>query len=197
LSIIVSGKRPVNEMRVGKDFVKTSSMLYTRYPFTSVLIYNGVTILHFLLGGTGLVFGYGSWLGYLLGSIYLAFSFIEMYLLMPFKVCPNCPYYKLDNSFCVSGLNIVSRRLAKEGNIKDFQKRAQGVLCHNNLYLAGFIIPIVALIPALIINFSLILLGILLAMVGLLVFRFFVIFPKIACGYCRAKNVCPNAKAMG
>jgi hypothetical protein len=156
-----------------------------------------MVLLHFLLGGTSLILGYNSWLGYLLGSIYLVFSFAEMYVLMPLKVCPNCPYYELDNSLCVSGLNVVSKRFAKEGNLKDFQKRAKGMFCPNNLYLASFITPIIALIPAAILNFSYALLAILLGLVGLLAFRFFVLFPKVACGHCRAKNICPNAKAMG
>ena len=100
--------------------------IYTRYPLLSIILYNGVTILHFLLGGTALVLGYSSWIGYLLGSIYLLFAFTEMYVLMPFKVCPNCPYYKLDNSLCISGLNVVSKCFVKEGNIKDqyyFEKK--------------------------------------------------------------------------
>jgi hypothetical protein len=170
---------------------------YTKYPITSVIIYNSVTVLHFVLGGTGLVLGYPSWIGILIASIYLLFAFAEMYVLMPLKVCPNCPYYKLDNSLCVSGLNVVAKRFAKEGNIKEFSNRAGGFFCANNLYLAGFILPIIALIPALVINFSYIVLAILLIMVGLLAFRFFVLFPKVACGHCRAKNICPNAKAMG
>ena len=41
--------------------------------------------------------GYGSWIGYVLGSLYLVFSFIEMYVHMPLRVCRNCVYYKLDN----------------------------------------------------------------------------------------------------
>jgi hypothetical protein len=172
-------------------------VVYTRYPVTSVLVYNGVTILHFLLGATGLFLGYSSWIGVVLGSAYLVFSFAEMYVLMPLKVCPNCPYYRLDNSLCVSGLSVVSRRIAREGSVKDFPKRAGGLLCPNNLYLAGFILPIVALVPALIINFSYVVLAILLVLVALLAFRFFVIFQRIACVHCRAKNVCPNAKAMG
>jgi ABC-type nitrate/sulfonate/bicarbonate transport system permease component len=59
------------------------------------------------------------------------------------------------------------------------------------------IIPIIAIIPALILNFSLLVLTILLIVVGLLLFRFFVIFTKIACVHCRAKNVCPQARSMG
>ncbi len=177
--------------------MKASLTLYTRYPLTSVITYNGMTVLHFLLGGAGLILGYSFWPGYLIGSIYLVFAFTEMYALMPVKVCPNCPYYKLDNSLCISGLNLVSRRFAKEGKAKDFSNRAKGAFCPNNLYIAGFVIPIVVLVPAIILNFSYIVLGILLAMVGLLAFRFFVLFRKIACGHCRAKNICPNARSMG
>ena len=171
--------------------------IYTRYPFTSVLLYNGTTVLHFSLGGAGLIIGYASPIGVVLGVIYLLFAFMEMYLLMPLKVCPNCPYYRLNNSLCISGMNLVSRKLTKEGNVKDFPLRARGLFCPNNLYIASLAIPIVALIPALIINFSWVVLVIFLALIGLLVFRFFVLFTKVACIHCRAKNVCPNAQAMG
>ena len=115
---------------------------------------------------------------------------------MPLKVCPNCVYYKLENSLCISGLNIVSRKIVKEGDVKDFGSRAQGLFCPNNLYIASLAIPIVAMIPALILDFSVPVLVILLIVVGLLVFRFFVIFPKIACVHCRAKTICPQAQSM-
>jgi len=176
---------------------RAKAKLYTRYPLSSILTYNGSTILHYLLGGVGIIIGYSSWIGYLLGSLYLAFSFIEMYVLMPLQVCPNCVYYQLDNSLCISGLNVVSRKVAREGNIKDFPRRAKGLFCSNNLYLAALGIPIIAIIPALVLNFSFLVLAILLIIVGLLLFRFFVVFPKVACVYCRAKNVCPQAQSMG
>jgi hypothetical protein len=171
-------------------------VLYTKYPLPSVLIYNGVTFLHFLLGGAGIMLGYLSWTGYSLGIAYLLFAFTEMYLLMPIRVCPNCPYYKLGNSICISGLNLVSRKLAKEGNVGDFSRRAGGMLCPNNLYIAGLVLPILLIIPALVINFSWVALGIMLIIIGLLVFRFFIIFPKIACGHCQAIDICPNARSM-
>jgi hypothetical protein len=170
--------------------------LYTRYPLPNILTYNGTTVLHFLLGGIGIILGYHSLIGYILGPLYLAFSFVEMYIHMPLKVCPNCVYYKLDNSICISGLNVISRKIAKEGNVKDFANRAKGVFCPNNLYIASLVIPIIAIIPALILDFSLLVLTILLIVVGLLLFRFFVIFTKIACVHCRAKNICPQAKSM-
>jgi hypothetical protein len=181
---------------MGKILTPNKIQIYTRYPLPSILIYNGTTITHYILGGIGIILGYNSWIGYLVGSLYMAFSFAEMYLHMPLKVCPNCVYYKLDNSLCISGLNIVSRKVAREGNIKDFANRGKGPFCPNNLYLASLVIPITAIIPALILSFSFLVLSILLVVVGLLIFRFFVIFPKIACVHCRSKNVCPQAQSM-
>ena len=177
---------------------KTKAKLYTRYPLSSVLIYNGSTILHFLLGGIGITLGYSfsSWAGYTFGVVYLVLALAEMYVLMPLKVCSNCVYYKAKDSLCISGLNVISKRIAQAGDLQDFPKRAEGLLCPNNLYLASLIVPIVAIIPALIVNFSIALLGIFVVLVGLLLFRFFVIFPKIACLHCAAKFKCPQAGAM-
>jgi hypothetical protein len=174
----------------------TSIQLYTRYPLLNILIYNGTTIIHYLLGGAGIILGYASWIGYLIGIIYVFFSFVEMYVHIPLKVCPNCVYYKLENSLCISGLNVVSRKITKEGDLNNFPNRAKGVFCPNNLYIASLVIPIIAMIIALILNFSLVVLAIMLLVVALLMFRFFVIFPKIACVHCRAKNICPQAQSM-
>ncbi len=172
--------------------------LYTRFPLSSLLIYNGTTILHYLLGGAGIIVGYHfSSLSKIFGYLYFAFSFLEMYVVMPLTVCPNCVYYRLENSLCISGLNVLSKVLAKEGKPDDFPKRARGLLSNNNLYMASLLIPIIAIIPALILNFSVLLLAILLAILALLLFRIFVIFPKIACIHCRAKFKCPQAEAMG
>lgn len=170
---------------------------YTRYPLKNIVTYNGTTILHYTLGGVGIIIGYNSWIGIVTGVIYLLFSFSEMYIHMPLKVCPNCVYYTLNNSLCISGLNIVSRKVSKAGNTKDLSNRAQGFLCPNNLYIASLVFPIIAIIPALIINFSFLLLALFLIIIGLLVFRFFVIFPKIACIHCRAQKICPQAQQMG
>ena len=173
--------------------------LYTRYPMSSVFIYNGSTILHFLLGGIGIILGYGfsSWAGITFGSLYLVLSFVEMYVIMPLAVRPNCVYYHAKDSLCISGLNILSKKIAKGGDLKNFPRRAEGLFCPNNLYLASLIIPILAIGPALFVNFSVVLLFIFIAVVGLLLFRFFVIFPKIACLHCSAKHRCPQAGAMG
>ncbi len=178
---------------------RTKAEIYTRYPLSSVLIYNGATILHFTFSGIGIILGYNfaPWVGWLLGILYLAFSFGEMFILMPLTVCPNCPYYRLKDSVCISGMNLVAKKIAKEGNPKDFPKRGEGLFCNNNMYMAALIGPIIAMIPALIVNFSIPLLTMFLAVVGLLLFRFFVIFTKIACIHCRAKFKCPQAGQMG
>jgi len=43
---------------------KTKTEVYTRYPITSLLICNGTTILHYLLGGFGIILGYNiPWIG--------------------------------------------------------------------------------------------------------------------------------------
>jgi hypothetical protein len=178
---------------------KTKAKLYTRYPLSSVLIYNGSTILHFLLGGIGIALGYSfsPSAGYTFGAVYIVLAFAEMYVLMPLRVCPNCVYYKAQESLCISGLNVVSKRIAQAGTLQDFPERAEGLLCPNNLYMASLIVPIIAIIPALIVNFSIALLGIFAVLVSLLLFRFFVIFPKLACLHCAAKFKCPQAGAMG
>ena len=176
---------------------KNEPKLYTRYPLSSILVYNLTTVMHYILGGIGIILGYSSWIGYMIGSLYLAFSFFEMYVHMPLKVCCNCVYYRLDNSLCISGLNIVSRKVAKEGSVKAFSNRAKGPICPNNLYIASLVFPIVVIVPALIVSFSVLVLVILIVLVGLLLFRFFVIFPKIACVHCRAQNICPQAQSMG
>ena len=171
---------------------------YSRYPLSSLVIYNGATILHYLLGAAGIIVGYGSsWSAYLLGVSYLLFAFVQMYLIMPLVVCPNCVYYRLKDSRCISGMNVISKKMAKEGDIKDFPNRGQGLLCHNNLYMAAKITPIIVMLPTLLLNFSILLLALFLAVVGLMLLRLFVIFPKVACVHCRAKNICPNAAAMG
>ena len=176
---------------------KKRAELYTRYPLLNILNYNGTTILHYSMGGFGIMLGYNfNWAAFVFGGLYLVFAFWQMYLLMPLKVCTNCVYYRLEDSICISGLNVFSRKIAREGDIKDFANRGKGLLCPNNLYIAALIIPIIAIIPALVLNFSFGLLAVFLAVLALLIYRFFVVFSRVACIHCRAKNICPNARSM-
>jgi hypothetical protein len=171
--------------------------LYKAYPVANRLTYNGVTAAHYVLGGLGILIGYGyaPW-ATVVALAYVVIAYAQMYVIMPLVVCPNCVYYRMGDAVCVSGLNRLSRRIAREGRLEDFPKRAGG-LSHNKLYMGSFIVPIVIVAPALLLNFSVLLLAIFLAVLGLLLLRFFVIFPKVACVHCMAKHRCPNAKAMG
>lgn len=171
---------------------------YTRYPWSSVFVYNGATVAHYVLGAIGISLGYSfSGIGYLLGVLYLMFAFLQMYVVMPLTVCPNCAYVRMKNSLCVTGLNVVSKRVAKEGDRANFSNRAKGAFCPNNLYLGALVIPIILMIPALVANFSVAVLILWLVVIGLLLFRFFVVFRRTACIHCAAKYECPNAQSMG
>ena len=165
------------------------------------MIYSGCTILHYLFDGFGIIIGYNflnpGWLSSLFGLIYIIFAFVQMYVIMPLTVCPNCVYYKMKDSVCTSGLNLVSRRLAKPGDIKNFSRRAEGAISHNKLYMDSLFIPVVFIIIALILNFSVLLLALFLTVLGLFMLRYFVIFKRVACVHCALKHRCPNAKAMG
>jgi hypothetical protein len=183
---------------VTSQTVKAKSTLYTHYPLSSVALYNGLTVAHFLLGGLGVFLGFSGWaVGLWLALIYVAFAFAQMYVIMPLRVCRNCTYYRLDGGRCISALNLLSRRIAGPGRPVDFRRRAKGPLCHNNLYLAALIVPVPLMIVGLVLNFSVALLAILVAVVALTVFRFFVLIPKVACVHCYAKAKCPNAERMG
>jgi len=187
-----------NENSTQAENSKARAKLYKNYSLSRVFIYEFSTILHYLLGGFGLLLGYNFILmGYLIGVIYLIFAFLQMYILMPLTVCPNCVYYRMGDGRCVSGLNKVSRKIAKEGNQEDFPKRAEGLFCYNNIYMIALFFPLVLMIPSLILNFSLILLSMFLSVLVLLVFRFFIIFPKIACLHCQAKFTCPIGEKIG
>ncbi len=170
---------------------------YTRYPVWSVVLYDGLTVVHFLLGGAALLFAYSWQVGLPLGTAYVLFAFLEMFLLMPLVVCPSCVYYRLEGSLCISGMNRWARRIAQPREASRFGERATGLLCPNNLYLIALAFPIVAVIPGLALSFSWWVLLAMVVLIALLAFRFFVIFPRVACVHCRAKNVCPNARSMG
>jgi hypothetical protein len=178
---------------------RAKAKLYKRYPWTTLAVYHGSTILHFALGGAGIMVGYAvwGWPAYLLSAAYLAFAFAEMYVLMPLAVCPRCVYYRWQGSLCVSGLNTVARRLARAGRPEDFARRAEGLLCPNNLYLASLILPILALVPAMLLRITWVLPALLVALLALLITRFLLIIPKLACLHCQAKFTCPQAGMMG
>ena len=97
----------------------------------------------------------------------------------------------------MSGNDRIARRIAKEGSMDNFGKRAEGVLCHNNLYIASLVLPIGLIVPALVLYFSWPLLVVFASVVALLLVQFLMIFPKVACVHCMMSKRCPNAQQMG
>jgi hypothetical protein len=172
--------------------------VYRIYPLASVLLYNGITLTHFGLGMLGILVGFRTWPtpAWILGVAYVLFALTQMYVLMPLKVCPTCAYCRMDGARCISALNLVSARLAAPRDPDDFPRRAIGVLCHNNLYMAALVLPLFLMLPALVADFSVALLGLFLGLAALLAFRLFVLFTRVACVHCAAKRHCPNAQAM-
>ena len=177
----------------------TKVKLYNRYPISSILVYNGTTLFHFLIGG--LILSYSSRFfgvfGTVLGLLYISVSLFEMYILIPLQVCRNCVYFKLENGLCISGLNVLAQRIATEGSSSNFAERAKGLFCPNNLYIVSLVIPILCGIPILITAFSSTLLILEISLFILLATRFLYIIPRIACVHCLSKFICPQAGKMG
>lgn len=155
--------------------------------------------MHFLVGGLILWFltAVIGATGIIIAALYTFLSFLEMYVVMPLKVCPNCVYFGTPDSLCVSGLNIWAKIISKPGKPSDFPERALGIFCQNNLYIASLVFPILLGVPILILQFNLLLLFLEIGLFVLLVIRFFLIIPTLACVHCRSKFVCPQAGQMG
>jgi hypothetical protein len=183
----------------GRLHSSVKAKLHHRYPFSTIAVYNGSTIIHFVLGGiilcqTNRFFGS---FGYILGIVYVLGSLLEMYLIMPLQVCRNCVYFGLENGRCVSGLNLLSKKLAIRGSTQNFSRRAEGLFCPNNIYLFSLAFPIIGGIPILVVNFSIQLLLLVASLFLLLIIRFFFIIPRLACLHCLSKFICPQAGQMG
>jgi|WetSurMetagenome_2_1015567.scaffolds.fasta_scaffold235203_2 hypothetical protein len=177
----------------------SKAILYNRYPLLNIIIYNGTTLLHFIIGGVILFYTNHFWgkLGISIGLLYILLSLFEMYVMMPLQVCKNCIYFKLENGLCISGMNILAKKIATKGSTSDFPNRAKGPFCANNLYILTLIFPILCGIPILILNYSILLLILVISLFVLLGIRFVIIIPKLACVHCLSKFICPQAGQMG
>jgi hypothetical protein len=175
------------------------SEVYRSYPLRSVVLYNGVTGLHFGLASWGLLVAYDRWpvLAWTLALVYLVVALGQMYVMMPLVVCVACVYATMHGSRCVSGLSLIAARLKHAAPAEFETRRTKGALSHNKLYMGSLIAPIPLLTVGLILNFSPAALVLLLAVAALLALRIFVVFRRTACPHCAAKGRCPNAKAMG
>ena len=102
-------------------------------------------------GTAGILLGYAAWpaVAWTVGRVYAVFAFGQMYVLMPLAVCPSCVYRRMEGSRCIAALNQLSAKMTVARDPRDFPKRAQGILCHNNLYMASLVLPLTLVLPAL------------------------------------------------
>ena len=177
-----------------------SGGVHRSYPLRDVVVYNGVTLLHFGVATLGLLAAYDRWpaAAWALAITYLVVALGQMYVVMPLVVCAACVYATMRDARCVSGMNLVAARLGRRAPLDEFEaRRTRGVLSHNKLYMGSLIAPIPLLLVGLIVNFSPLALVALLIVGALLAFRVLVVFRRTACPHCAAKGRCPNARAMG
>jgi hypothetical protein len=170
-----------------------------RYGLASVLFYNGLTLAHYLLGAAVLLTAYRErpFIAWPLALAYVVFALVQFYVLMPLCVCPGCVYRSIPGSRCVAGLNSLSAKLRPSaGVVAEFEERAQGVLCHNTLYVAALVAPLALAIPGLVLAFSWLAVGLAVAVLLLIAVRVEVVFRHLGCPHCLARRWCPNARAM-
>jgi len=170
-----------------------------RYGLASVLFYHCLTLAHYSLGAAVIIVAYGDGpiLAWPLALAYFSFALVQFYALMPLCVCPGCVYRSVPGSRCIAGLNVVSAKLRPPaGEVAEFEERAQGVLCHNTLYVAALVAPLVLVVPALVLAFSWAVVALALAIAALIAVRVEVVFRLLGCPRCLARRWCPNARAM-
>ena len=60
----------------------------------------------------------------------------------------------MDGSRCILAMNVLAARIAATRPLDEFPGRANGILCHNNLYLGSLIAPIPLMVPGLVVSFA-------------------------------------------
>jgi hypothetical protein len=109
--------------------------LFQRYPIRNIVVYNATTVVHFLCGGL-MLSAANSFLGSaadVVGLLYVLFSLVEMYILMPFQVCRNCTYAGMENSVCISGKRCGSQVITKGQHIRFFKPSKRPILSEQSL----------------------------------------------------------------
>ena len=119
--------------------------VYASYPWSSVALYNGVTLLHFGIATLGLLVAYDRWpvLAWVVALAYFVIALGQMYVVMPLVVCSSCVYATMAGGRCVSGMNLVAARLGRTSPPEQFAaRRTDGMLSHNKLYTGSLIAPL-------------------------------------------------------
>ena len=156
---------------------------HERYPTGTVLLSNALTFLTWTIGA------YIIWtaLGIAFSLLFIAYCIlIELNLLR--RSCVSCYYY---GKTCFSGRGRCCSALFKRGNAGDFAGREITWVDMLPDILVS-VIPITCGIGVMIVDFSWLVLALLLALVGLTTMGNALVRGRLACKYCRQRTLgCP------
>ncbi|MCK5559898.1 MAG: hypothetical protein KAJ51_04870 [Thermoplasmata archaeon] len=156
------------------------------YTHAQEFIDNLPYIVMTIVGGIILIFGFefSSW-GWVFGGLYLSYSVIGAFWIIIF-VCPYCQYYA--TRACPCGYGQIAVKLRPKSDENRFKEKFNK---HIPIIVPLWIIPLIAGVIFIIINFTLLMLF-LIIIFGI---NSFVILPllsrKYGCAHCPQKDDCP------
>lgn len=177
------------------------SRSFRHYPLWRVLLTNGLTVGHYVVGASAIVVAYPHHpvLGCPIGLAYFVYATVQLYVLMPLVVCPGCVYRTIRGGRCPSGLNLISARLSRAAaptaGTAGFEARNQGALCQSSLCLWSLVAPLPIALPGLVLFFSWTGLAVWLAVAVLAAVRVGGFYRLVVCSHCLARRWCPVARA--
>jgi hypothetical protein len=166
----------VNEIKINDKGLE-------KYPMSTV-IFGNIMMLLIMIVGTVAVWYLLDWWAWL----YLAISFIMVYIFMRRIVCRNCYYY---DKWCALGWGKLSAKLIKKGNLEDFAK-SSGLKIAPAVYSLMMFVPIIAIIISIILVFDYTKVGILVLLILFSVYSAG-IGRKSACSKCKMNISCPGS----
>ena len=154
-----------------------------KYPISTILFGNIMIFLIIVIGTIAVWY-----LLYWWAWLYLAISFIMVYIVLRKLVCRNCYYY---DKWCAFGWGKISAKMFKKGDLDDFSE-SLGLRIAPAVYGLMVFIPIIAIIISIILVFDYTKFGILIL---LLLFSIYTAFigRKAACSKCKMNISCPGS----
>lgn len=162
--------------------IKLNDKGLEEYPKSTIIFGNIIMLLIMTVGTIAVWFLIGIW-----AWLYLAISFIMVYIVMRKLVCKNCYYY---GKWCALGWGKLSSSLFKKGKIEDFPDNPS-LKFAPAVYGLMMFVPVIAIIISLIYVFDYTKIGILIL---LILFSMYSggIGRKSACSKCKMSLICPG-----
>ncbi len=165
------------------DEVKIYEKGLEKYPISGIVFGNIMMLLIMILGTVAVWYLLDRW-----AWLYLAVSFIMVYIVLRRLVCRNCYYY---DKWCALGWGKLSAKMFKNGKLEDFAK-SPGLKIAPAVYGLMMFIPLIAIVISIVLLFDYTKVGIL-ALLILFSFYSAGIGRKAACSKCKMKLACPGS----